>query len=526
MTAWLDPAWLFDPAAWAGLATLIIIELVLGIDNLVFIAILAERLPPALRERARITGLSLALIMRLILLLCLSWLMGLTQPLLTLFGHVFSGRDLILLSGGLFLIYKATSELHDHIDTASPGEEGGNQVYAAFSTVVAQIVILDAVFSLDSIITAVGMVDHLPVMMIAIVCAMTLMLLASRPLMRFITAHPTVILLCLGLLLMIGFSLVAEGLGLHIPRGYLYSAIGFAIIIELLQTLRQRKSQQPQTRYGTRRARTAATVMRLLGSSDPGLSRHSRAPAGESHSEEALALFDMTEQHMVRGVLSLADKPIEAIMTLRRDIDCLDLTDTAEHQIEQLRNSPHASLVVIRDAARDAPLGIVRKRRLLDAALAGQPLNVAAALEQPLVLLENVSVVEALQQFQRSGERLAFVVDEFGTLEGIVTMLDILEDIAGEMPGGSEATTRVRRVSEECFEADASEDIVDINQQLPDPLPLGRDYTSLAGLVVDRLEDLPHVGARVTVPPWQIEVRDIERHRVRRVRLYRQPEAE
>ncbi|WP_206062535.1 TerC family protein [Kushneria phosphatilytica] len=243
MTHWFDLAWLLDPSAWAGLLTLIIIEIVLGIDNLVFIAILADKLPPALRDRARITGLSLALIMRLILLLCLSWLMGLTQPLVTLFGHTFNGRDLILLGGGFFLIYKATSELHEHVDADASDNEGQSRACSAFSTVVAQIVVLDAVFSIDSIITAVGTVDHLMVMMIAVVVAMTLMLIASRPLTRFVAAHPTVILLCLGLLLMIGFSLVAEGLGLHIPKGYLYAAIGFAILIELLQALRQRKRQ-------------------------------------------------------------------------------------------------------------------------------------------------------------------------------------------------------------------------------------------------------------------------------------------
>ncbi|QEL12760.1 CBS domain-containing protein [Kushneria phosphatilytica] len=519
-------AWLLDPSAWAGLLTLIIIEIVLGIDNLVFIAILADKLPPALRDRARITGLSLALIMRLILLLCLSWLMGLTQPLVTLFGHTFNGRDLILLGGGFFLIYKATSELHEHVDADASDNEGQSRACSAFSTVVAQIVVLDAVFSIDSIITAVGTVDHLMVMMIAVVVAMTLMLIASRPLTRFVAAHPTVILLCLGLLLMIGFSLVAEGLGLHIPKGYLYAAIGFAILIELLQALRQRKSRQPRSRYGSRRARTAEAIMRLLSSDEPNLTRYREESSDTAHHDEALALFDVTEQHMVRGVLSLADKPIEAIMTLRRDIDCIDLSNDVDQQIGHLRDSPHASLVVIRDGARDAPLGIVQKRRLLDASLAGEALDVAAVLEQPLVLLENVSVVEALQQFQRSGERLAFVVDEFGTLEGIVTMLDILEDIAGEMPGGSEADQRVYRVSERCFEADASEDIVDINQQLPDPLPLGRDYTSLAGLVVDRLESLPQPGARVSVPPWLIEVRDVERHRVKRVRLYRQAEEE
>ena len=212
--------WLADPSIWMGLATLIVLEIVLGIDNLVFIAILADKLPPHQRDRARVIGLSLALLMRLVLLAALAWIMKLTEPLLTLFDHSFSGRDLILLGGGLFLLFKGTMELHERLE-GRQHEDNGKKVYASFAMVVAQIVVLDAVFSLDSVITAVGMVDNLGVMYAAVTIAMVLMLLASKPLTRFVTKHPTVVVLCLGFLLMIGFSLVAEGLGYKIPKGYL-----------------------------------------------------------------------------------------------------------------------------------------------------------------------------------------------------------------------------------------------------------------------------------------------------------------
>lgn len=223
--------WLSDPTIWMGLATLVVLEIVLGIDNLVFIAILADKLPPHQRDKARLIGLSLALGMRLILLAALSWIMRLTAPLFSLFGHAFSGRDLILLGGGLFLLFKATMELHERLEP--PADEGaGGKVHAAFGLVVLQIVVLDAVFSLDSVITAVGMVDELGVMFAAVIIAMAVMLLASKPLTRFVGRHPTVVVLCLGFLLMIGFSLVAEGLGFKIPKGYLYAAIAFSILIE------------------------------------------------------------------------------------------------------------------------------------------------------------------------------------------------------------------------------------------------------------------------------------------------------
>lgn len=238
--------WIADPTAWLGLATLIVLEIVLGIDNLVFIAILADKLPPHLRDRARVLGLSLALLMRLGLLASISWMVTLTEPLFEVFGKSFSGRDLIMLFGGVFLLFKATMELHERLE-GHVAQHAGNKTYALFWPIVAQIVVLDAVFSLDAVITAVGMVEHLEVMMIAVIVSIGLMIVASKPLTRFVNRHPTVIMLCLGFLMMIGFSLTAEGLGFHIPKGYLYAAIGFSILIEVFnQVARKRRKKSLQ----------------------------------------------------------------------------------------------------------------------------------------------------------------------------------------------------------------------------------------------------------------------------------------
>src|SRR6185312_7007771 len=205
--------WLADPSAWAGLLTLVVLEIVLGIDNLVFVAILADKLPTQQRDRARLMGLGLALVMRLLLLAAMSWLVRLTAPILNWHGFALSWRDIILLLGGAFLLFKATLELHERLEA---GDEHGEsaRARARFWLVVAQIVVLDLVFSLDSVITAVGMVDHLAIMMIAVI----LMISASKPLTAFVNARPTVVILCLSFLLMIGFSLVAEGFGFHIPK--------------------------------------------------------------------------------------------------------------------------------------------------------------------------------------------------------------------------------------------------------------------------------------------------------------------
>lgn len=242
---------LLDPGIWVGLLTLIVLEIVLGIDNLVFIAILADKLPPEQRDKARIIGLSLALLMRLGLLFAIAWLVTLTKPLITVFDWTFSGRDLILLFGGLFLLYKAVSELHERMEGKPEVHVTTNVVYASFTAVVAQIVVLDAVFSLDSVITAIGMVDNIYVMMIAMIVAMVVMLVASKPLTSFVNRHPTVIILCLSFLLLIGISLIAEGFGFHIPKGYIYSGIGVAIVIEAFNQFSQRnaKSMNQKSHY-------------------------------------------------------------------------------------------------------------------------------------------------------------------------------------------------------------------------------------------------------------------------------------
>lgn len=229
---------LADPQIWLALVTLTALEIVLGIDNIVFISIVADKLPQAQRDRARRVGLSLAMFIRIGLLLSLAWIIGLTAPLFTVLGQEISGRDLVLLLGGLFLLAKSTHEIHGSLE----GEEGSAsaRVPASFAAVIAQILVLDIVFSLDSVITAVGMTTVLPVMITAVIVAVIVMLFASGPISRFVSKHPTVKMLALSFLILIGVMLIAEGFGQHIPKGYIYFAMAFALGVEMLN-LRLRK---------------------------------------------------------------------------------------------------------------------------------------------------------------------------------------------------------------------------------------------------------------------------------------------
>lgn len=236
--------WLSSPEAWIALATLTVLEIVLGIDNIIFISILCGRLPRDQQERARRLGLGFALVTRVLLLLSLTVIMRLTTPLFAVLGQEVSGRDLILLSGGLFLLVKATREIHHNLEGESEDEEGpGRQV--AFWSVIAQIGVLDIVFSLDSVITAVGMSDDLPVMILAVIVAVGVMLVAAAPISAFVDRHPTVKMLALSFLILVGMSLIAEGLHHHVPKGYIYFAMGFSIGVEFLN-LRVKKMSGPR----------------------------------------------------------------------------------------------------------------------------------------------------------------------------------------------------------------------------------------------------------------------------------------
>lgn len=239
MLDWIGFDWISDPAIWASLVTLTAMEIVLGIDNIVFISVIVGRLPPEDAKRARQVGLAMALVFRVILLLTLFWIIGLKSTLFTFFDIDFSWRDLILLAGGLFLLVKATHEIHR--DVEGNGEEGtAAKVVAGFGMIVAQIAVIDLVFSVDSIVTAIGMAEHVGVMIAAVVIAVGIMYVASGPVAGFIDRHPTTRMLALAFLLMIGFALIADGFHFHIPRGYLYAAMAFSTLVEVLNVLAKR----------------------------------------------------------------------------------------------------------------------------------------------------------------------------------------------------------------------------------------------------------------------------------------------
>ncbi len=510
--------WLADPAAWVGLLTLVVLEVVLGIDNLVFVAILADKLPSGQRDRARVSGLAIALLMRLLLLAVMSALVKLTAPVLSWQSFTLSWRDIILLFGGMFLLFKATLELHERLEVGDEHADGA-RVRARFWLVVAQIVALDAVFSLDSVITAVGMVEQLSVMMIAVVLAMVLMISASKPLTVFVNDRPTVIILCLSFLLMIGFSLVAEAFGFHIPKGYLYAAIGFSIIIETFnQTMRRNRRRSLLGSARHLRDRTARAVLRLLGAGEPEDVGEPAKPASTDDAAASPAVFGKDELAMVQGVLDLAQRPVRSIMTPRPEIRWIDPSDDVPAVRAELAAAGHDWLPLAH-ADLDGLIGVASTRDLIGSLLDHGRIELDSVVRRPLMVLESLSVLRLIEEFRRAPLQVALVVDEYGSLLGLVTPGDVLEVIAGEFPDELGSDPSATQEEDGAWLFDASLDLRRAEQLLGQRLGDDDSFSTLAGLVLQRLGRLPVAGESFISEGWRVEVLAMDGARIERLRV-------
>ncbi|MGB6104519.1 MAG: TerC family protein [Pusillimonas sp.] len=512
---------LLDPAVWVGLLTLVVLEIVLGIDNLIFIAILADKLPPAQRDRARIIGLSLALIMRLALLSGISWLFKLTEPLFSVGTFAFSGRDLILILGGFFLVFKGTMEMHERVE-GKTHTISGSRMYASFWVIVTQIVVLDAVFSLDAVITAVGMVDHLEVMMAAVIIAIGIMLVASKPLTRFVSAHPTVVILCLGFLLMIGFALVAEGFGFKVPKGYLYAAIGFSVAIETLNQIARRNLLNSDTQRPMRE-RTAEGILRMLGKRPTADDDASEArPQAATHDVP----FAVEERNMVSGVLRLADRNVHSIMTPRNDITWIDLEDSPDDIRQEISSTPHGFFPVCRGSLDDI-VGIGRAKDMIADLIQHRTLN-QNKLRPPIIVHETVRILDLIETLKTARGQLVIVINEFGAVEGLVTPIDVFEAIAGDFPDEDE-TPDIIAAGDSKWIVDGGTDLHHFEQTLEVEglLDDSDEFSTLAGYMLSRFGRLPEVGDKLTFShagyDFRFKVLELEGRRIAKVQVRRRP---
>jgi predicted tellurium resistance membrane protein TerC/Mg2+/Co2+ transporter CorC len=505
--------WLTDPGIWVGLATLVVLEIVLGVDNLIFIAIIAGRLPPKQRERARRIGLVLAMGMRLALLAGISWVMSLTRPVFTLAGHGFSWRDLILIAGGTFLLIKATMEIHARLEAQAATTVSGPA--SSFWPVVAQIVALDVVFSLDSVITAVGMVDELYVMMAAVIIAVGVMLVAANPLSRFITARPSLVILCLGFLLMIGLVLVVDGFGVHVPKGYVYAAIGFSVMIEAFNQI-ARRNRTRLAQAVPPRQRVAQAVVNLLGGVPLQSGESSQAEIAEGAPAEPVEeVFTPLERRMVRGVLDLSRRSIKGIMTHRSQVEWIDASASRDDVLASVRASRFREMPVGRGSI-DNLEGIARKEDVL-ALDRGERFDLGEVMQAPVATPSSATVLDVLELFKRTPLALAIVVDEHGGFEGVVTRTDLLEAIAGDMPETGDDLPSVSQLGDGKLSIDGGAPVADLEEQLGLRPVTDDSVNTAAGVVLSLLGRVPKPGDVVSLEGWRLEIAEMEGLTIRRI---------
>ena len=512
---------LSDPSIWLGFFTLVSLEIILGIDNLVFIAILANKLPPHQRNKARNVGLSLALIMRLGLLFIMSWLVTLTEPVVNYGGFALSIRDLILVVGGVFLLFKATLELHERLE-GKLETSNNSKVYAGFTAVVVQIVILDAVFSFDAVITAVGMVEQLGVMMAAVIVAMAVMILASKALTDFVGRHPTVVILCLSFLLMIGFSLIVEGLGFHIPKGYLYAAIGFSILIEAFNQFIQRNRTKHENKIPLR-DRAADSILKLMGGQSQENS-HDETLVESSTFAQSLP-FAQEERYMISGVLALGERDVQTIMTPRSEISWVDITASLEEIRHQVLSTPHSLLPICQERL-DKVLGVVRAKDIL-AALDNNPSDAHAALkplltkQQPVFVSDTIDNLRLITLLKNAKGNLAVVIDEYGQLAGLVTPLDLFEAIAGEFPDEDETLEIVEHDGHWVAEGTASLNQLRLELQESDLLSSVEQLT-IGGYINSQLKGISQVNDYISAEGYNFTVLETLSSRILLVKIEKQ----
>lgn len=506
--------WLLEPSLWAGLATLIAFEVVLGLESLAFVASLTERLPPRQHKRARLIGLSLALLLRLALLALIVWAIRLEQPLFPVGEHWATSRHFLLMLGGIFLVAKSVLDLAVRLETESPSLPP-LRTHGGLGVVIAQIVILEAAFSFDTIFVAIGLTDSLAVMVVAMVVAFFVQQLGASPLLQWLQAHPIVITLAQALLLVVGFALMAEGLGLWVPTPLIYAITALAALVALAQHRWPMPTAVHESRHRLR-ARTAESILSLLGKpadDDP-------QPSSERVPESTDTGFEVEERNMVSGVLNLVERSVHSIMTPRGDISWIDLHDDPQQIQERLLETPHNFFPVCRGQL-DEVVGLGRARDLLADILTTGKIQ-TESLREPLIVHESIRMLSLMDTLKRSRGQVVLVTDEFGAIEGLVTPIDVFEAIAGEFPDEDEQPD-ILAESDESWRVAGAADLLHLEQELGISGLVNDDYATLGGFLLSHFDQLPEAGQvfESSAHGLRFEVLEVKDRRIGDVRITR-----
>ncbi|WP_343183874.1 TerC family protein [Buchnera aphidicola (Ceratovacuna keduensis)] len=510
---------ILDPSNWAGLLTLIILEVTLGIDNLLFITIISNKLPPYQRDKARIIGLSIALCIRLILLFLVSWITTLNNTIIQIKNFNFSSKDIILFLGGLFLLFKAITELNERLDHKK-NIKIENKIYNSFWFVILQIVLLDVIFSLDSVITSLGVVNKLSMMILSMIIAMIIMLYAAKIITKFINKHPTIVLLCISFLLMIGLSLIAESTGFFIPKGYLYTAVVFSTLIELFNQIAKRNFIKYQSSMPMRK-RLAEIVIKLMSKNHKKklikkekFKKNNYISNYKRENEE----FKDEERYMMHGVLTLALRSIRSIMTPRGEISWVN----SEHKNSKIRSkllkSPH-SLFPVCKGELDKIIGIVRAKEMLIAL--EKKINILnfSSKTKPIIIPDTLDPINLLKILRKSKGNFVIVTNEFGVIQGLITPLDVLEAIAGEFPDADETPDVIEEKNSWLVKGNTDlhslEQLLNVNKLVDKE----KKCASLAGLLISNTGNIPNIGETIKINNLEFTILKSNRYKIKLVRI-------
>ncbi|WP_343188045.1 TerC family protein [Buchnera aphidicola (Ceratoglyphina bambusae)] len=510
---------ILDPSNWAALLTLIVLEVTLGIDNLLFITIISNKLPVYQRDKARIIGLSLALCIRLILLSLVSWITTLNNTVLQIKSLQFSSKDIILLLGGLFLLFKAITELNDRLDH-SKNIKIENKTYTSFWFVIFQIILLDVIFSLDSIITSVGVVNKLSMMIISMIIAMIIMLFAAKVITKFINDHPTIVLLCISFLLMIGLSLIAEATGFFIPKGYLYTAVVFSTLIELFNQIARRNFIRYQSSLPMRK-RLAEIVIKLMTKKSKKHINTNEIDKKKYYIENYKLEneeFKDEERYMMRGVLTLAGRSIRSIMTPRGEISWVNSENENKKIRRQLLKSPH-SLFPVCKGELDEIIGIVRAKELLIALEKKIDILHFSAKTPPIIIPDTLDTINLLKILRKSKGNFVMVTNEFGAVQGLITPLDVLEAIAGEFPDADETPDVIEEKNSWLVKGNTDlhslEQLLNVNKLVDKE----EKCASLAGLLISKIGSIPNTGKTIKINNLKFTILKSTEYQIKLVRI-------
>lgn len=420
---------LLNPSNWGGLLTLTVLEIFLGIDNIIFIALLVEKLPSCQRDKARILSLILAFLMRIGILSFISWMVHLTTPLFKIANITFSSRNLILFSGGIFLLFQATVELHNRLESQQKKHNHTQNI--KFWSIIAKVVIFDAIFSVDSIITAVGMTNDLEIMILAVILSMGIMLLASKRVTNFINFHPTVIVLCLSFLLMIGLSLVAEGLNFHIPKNYLYASIGFSSLIEMFNQIK-RKNNLLKKKKHINNIEEKILIHFFKNKKYSIFSKKNYKIKLLNFNKEIMSNKKFTNKifYVVNNILNLSYIPIYNIMTPRKQINWINIEHSKNKIRKQLLNTPYNFLPICKKKL-DFIIGIICVKEFLQNIENNniKKENILSYIFPPIIVLSTLHTIHLFKKLKNTKKFFVLVTNDFGSIQGLITPSDILKTI-------------------------------------------------------------------------------------------------